>query len=161
MDDPVELVDVMPTLCDACGLNLPNDLDGRSLLHLIHNGEGQRRYQVAQTCYREGRQAVSNPAKRAILVPGRSLLIHDSRARTTEWFDLQADARGLVNVKKARPGEVVELITTLASHDPGRRRREFVRPATPEISEDLKRQLSSLGYIGESATEHAQWDIGG
>ena len=160
IDDPVEMVDVMPTVCDACGLDLPDHLDGRSLLPLIRDGEGGRRYLIAQTTYREGRQAISNPAKRAILVPERWLLIHDSRLQSMELFELSMDSRGHVHGADHGAAEVVELMTALAAHDPANVEGERTESGTPGTSNELKRLFRFPGYVGESATEYDQWSTG-
>ena len=38
-DKNVNLIDLFPTLCDLCGLEIPDNLDGRSLLPLLNKDE--------------------------------------------------------------------------------------------------------------------------
>jgi arylsulfatase A-like enzyme len=156
VEDPVELVDVMPTILGACGIEAPPGLDGRSL---IAAEQSPRRHLVAQMAYREGPELISNPAKRALLEPGRWLLIHDARSDRLELFDLGKDPEALTAVAMgARPGAqdgssddiaaaLPGLLAALAALDAGRSADEFVEPAV-EMDEEMLRALKSLGYVG-------------
>ena len=45
MDNPVELRDILPTLLDAAGAQIPPTIEGKSLLELVRtNGKGWREY---------------------------------------------------------------------------------------------------------------------
>lgn len=144
---PVALLDVMPTLCAAGGIEVPADLDGRSLLPLLRGEPWPRRNLVAQITYNEGRQAITNAAKRAVLVPGHWLLIHDAATPLVELFDLQADASGLTPVAAQPPELLPRLLAALAEHDPGAAAGGFTAPERVEMSAELKQQLEALGYV--------------
>ena len=144
----VEMVDVMPTICEICSLDTPDDLNGHSLLSLIGEPVEAHRYLIAQTTYREGRQAVTNPSKRAILDPGDWLLIHDARGQSMELFDLRADPKGHINVAKENPNKLQNLLQAQAAYDPQPFRGNITEQETDEISEKVKQQLRSLGYGG-------------
>ncbi|MFQ5492256.1 MAG: sulfatase, partial [Phycisphaerae bacterium] len=146
---PIELLDVMPTILDACGITPPNDLDGQSLLPFMDNTTPSVKYLVAQMTFREGRASISNPAKRAALQPGRWLLIHDARTPSWELFDLTADPLGLVDVANQKPPSVLPLMAALADRDKGVATATFVAPITVEITDELRKQLESLGYVGD------------
>lgn len=148
IDRPVELVDVMPTVYEALGIQVPHGLDGRSLVPLIRGGVAAREYLVAQTTYREGRDSITNPAKRALLEPGRWLLIHDGRSRSLELYDLRADRLGLTPVEGSAARDVEELLDLLAARDAGAATGGVTDPEPLEFGEDLKRRLRSLGYVG-------------
>ena len=147
--EPVELVDVMATVYDACGLELPESSAGRSLLPLLRGGPWSRRHLIAQTTNREGRGGLSNAAKRAVLDPGRWLLIHDAAAESMELFNVQADPKGLTDVAARKPPAGAGLLKTLMAHDPSRGQDEFTEPGAPELSAEQLRQLRSLGYVGD------------
>ena len=89
--EPVELVDVLPTLLASTRAKQPTDLDGRSLLPIIQRGVKGRTFLVAQTTLREDRPGEVNPASRAILDPGRWHARHDARHGTLELFALDRD----------------------------------------------------------------------
>ncbi|MFQ5590207.1 MAG: sulfatase [Phycisphaerae bacterium] len=148
IDKPVDLLDVMPTVFDACHIPIPHGVDGRSLLPLMHDGEWKRRFLIAQTTHQEGRAARSSSAERAIVVPGAWLLIHDARNASTELFDLHSDPRGLVDVSDAKSDAIRSLMDALTSLDPGPSAGEFTIPAGDQLSDEARRQLETLGYIG-------------
>ena len=147
--EPVELVDVMATVYHVCGLGLPEGSAGRSLLPLLDGGSWSRRYLIAQTAHQEGRGGLTNAAKRAILEPGRWLLIHDATADAMELFDLQADPKGFAEVAEPKPPEGGRLLKTLMAQDPRGGQEEFTEAEAPELTEEQLRQLRSLGYIGD------------
>ncbi len=145
IEDPVELVDVMPTVYDALGMELPEGVDGRSLIPGHAEGKGVRRYAVAQTAFEEGRDTITNPAKRAILDPGRWFLIHDSRGLSVTAFDLQHDERALQGEASPPSGVVTELLAGLESRDSTGSAGAGEVPRL-EMSEKLKAELRALGY---------------
>lgn len=145
--DPVALVDVLPTILSACGVALPADLDGHSLLPLIWGRGAGRRHLVAQMTYREGRQGITNLAKRAVLDPGRWLLIHDASTRGIELFDLMADPKGLTAAVDPPAGIRDELLAVLAAHDLGRSEDAAEAPQPHQVDEKLEEQLKALGYV--------------
>ncbi len=142
---PVALIDVMPTVLQACGVALPAGLDGRSLLPLVRGQPGGRDVLLAQITYNEGREAVTNPAKRAALRPGGSLLIDDARAGVVAFFDLTADPRGLRAAPPAA-GAGDALRAAISAADP-RAAGPFTPPRRVELDEATRRQLKALGYV--------------
>ncbi|MBU0719206.1 MAG: sulfatase [Planctomycetes bacterium] len=148
ISNPVELVDVMATVYDACGLELPVGAAGRSLLPLIRGGRWARRHLVAQTSHMEGRGAKTSAARRAVLEPGRWLLIHDAQTDTQELFDLIADPLGLTNVAGRVPPPA-ELFRALLTRDVTEVDEEFAVPEGSEMTEEQLRRLRSLGYVGD------------
>jgi len=146
--EPVEMVDVAPTVLAACGAALADDLDGRSLLPLIRANSWTRRFAVAQTTHEEGRDGITNPSKRALVIPGQWLLIRDARAESAELYDLRADPAGLADVHGRTPEMTEKLADVLAAYDPKPTGRELVMPDSERMSPELRRQLESLGYVG-------------
>ena len=144
---PVELVDVMPTILDVSGLEVPDDIDGRSLLPAVRSGGRGRRQLITQMTFKEGPESISNPCKRALLDPGRWLLIHDARSRTAQLFNLTTDPRGLTNLADEHPALLVNLAATLAAREAGQPTGEFLEPEHVEISDELRQELESLGYV--------------
>ncbi len=147
LEHPVELLDVMPTIYDACGIKLPEGVDGRSVLPIILSGDGGKMYLIAQMTFREGRDGISNATKRAILDPGRWLLIHDATGERVELFNLRDDPLGLTDISGGKPPAVVGLMKVLAARDMESSDGEIIDPESVEMSEELLRQLKSLGYL--------------
>jgi len=148
---PVELVDLYPSLLEACGLAIPDGLDGRSWMPDVL-GEGEaRRYLAAQTTFREWRAGESETSltRRALVEPERWLLIHDSAAGTLEAYDLAADPACERDVAAERLDELAELLKVLEARDLGRADAAFRAPESLELSPEALRQLEALGYGGK------------
>ena len=94
VDDPVELIDVMPTLLDAAGIPVPKGTHGRSLLPLIAGREPARDAVFSEVDF-------TVPQFERLRVPnGRRVMI-----RTREWkMSCFADRQG-----EARDGDLYHL----------------------------------------------------
>lgn len=53
-DGLVELIDIFPSLCELVGLSIPENLDGKSFVQLLHNPTIQFKTEVYSQFYREG-----------------------------------------------------------------------------------------------------------
>ncbi len=103
MDEPVELMDVMPTLLEAAEAPAPEGMDGRSLLPLLR-GEGGWREYVHGECsavptLNSGQQYVTDGRRKYVWLPGRG---------QEQFFDLEADPREMhdLGADPARADEV-------------------------------------------------------
>jgi len=148
---PVEVVDVMPTIADAVGVRLPGELDGRSLLPLIERGEWDRKFLVAQTTFEAGRESVSRPASRSMLVPDRWLVVydpgHDPAEEPTHVYDLSADPRALVALNPADSPDAARLLGALLSESADSASGPFSPLEDVPIDDTLRKQLRALGYL--------------
>ena len=153
IEEPVELVDIMPTVFECCGLKLPGERDGRSLWSLVRGGRSGRQYVVSQTAHGEGRDCVTNMAKRAVLDRRGWLLIHDARADSMELYNLHADPTGMRSVTTTEGTPATEMLAALTDRDIKAAQAEFAEPEAVQMSDELQEQLRSLGYVGGSAEE--------
>lgn len=86
----VELMDVMPTLLDACGISIPDSVDGRSVLPLLHG----------QTDWREtvhGEHQYENGSAQYI-VSSHDKYIWFSHTGREQYFDLSSDPQEMHNL---------------------------------------------------------------
>ena len=146
----VALTDLLPTIFEACGVPVPAGLDGRSLLPVLAGAEPAARHLIAQTTYKEGKALDTNPAKRALLVPGRWFLIHDARGETWELYDLVRDpgCETPLNIVGEVGAVGAELLEALAEGDP-REDGALAEPRSSGLTEEHWRELEALGYAGE------------
>jgi arylsulfatase A-like enzyme len=133
LEQPVGLIDLLPTLLEQAGLTVPPDLEGRSAVPLLTGGRPGNRLVFAET---DSAFAVRSATHKLIqFVDGR-----------TEFYDLAAD-----------PGEQTPLACEGPCGDLDRRVKDFRRkmmasretregpraPLTPEEVDELR----SLGYL--------------
>jgi arylsulfatase A-like enzyme/Tfp pilus assembly protein PilF len=149
-EEPVGLVDVLPTICELAGLALPAEAQGRSLVPLL---DGRSR---------NGSSLVYSDTDYPLLHYGWSGLksVQDGRyklilAPTPELYDLEADpaeAKNLVYLEKdifqdlkARADALVEAA--------GRNAYE-IDPS--KIDAETRERLAALGYVGSFADPAAR-----
>jgi arylsulfatase A-like enzyme len=115
-DALVEFVDIYPTLCDLCGLQAPDGLEGISLVPVMN--EPARKWKVA--AFSQYPRPGHYPAEEDIRQMGYSM--RSDRHRYTEWrdhksgevlarelYDYQADPQGNENIAdKVENAELVE-----------------------------------------------------
>ncbi len=117
----VELVDLYPTLAELCGVTPPGDLQGRSLVPMLHNPNAPGK-EVAYTVVRRGNLRLGKNAPGHYQKPLKRLgkAIRTDRWRYTLWpeggeelYDLENDPREHINLVHS-PGyiDVVENLRT-------------------------------------------------
>jgi len=86
-DQPVELRDIMPTLLDAAGVDIPDSVDGRSLLDLARGGADDWREFV------QGEHTVSygNEYGMQYVTDGHEKYIWYHHTGNEQFFDLDSD----------------------------------------------------------------------
>lgn len=90
-DKPVQLLDVLPTLVDVCGLPPGRPMDGRSLAPLFKNPDADWPH-VARTSFGPGNVAIRSEHYRFIRYLDGSEEFYDHRSDPHEWNNLIRDA---------------------------------------------------------------------
>ncbi len=136
-------VDIVPTVLDLVGLEVPADLQGRSLVPLMDGGEGEGRNR--RPYYSESmspRLSHSSGELRAFFL-GPWKYIFGPRP---ELFHLDDDPRELDDLAAQRPEQRARmeaaLVHFLAAHQ-----SPDAADAAYEASEETKRRLAALGYL--------------
>lgn len=147
--EPVELVDLFPTLLQLCGRPAAHDLDGRSLLPTLLRGVRGREYLVAQSTYDSTQGVRANPAVRTLLRPGRWQVIQDSTIDESSFLALDADPLGRFALP-VEPEEFAPLLDVLLGREPPVPERidpHFApSPEPPRFDPELALELHQLGY---------------
>jgi arylsulfatase A-like enzyme len=140
------LIDVLPTILDACGSDAAEGRDGRSLLPLLFGGAAGRRYLVSQTTFEEETEAVgTNPAKRSVIEPARWQVVEDARAGETLVYSLVDDPDALSALEGGRPDALEALLRELRARDRIAEDEAFERPE----SRQGDAQIRAIGYGGD------------
>ena len=137
--EPVQLVDVFPTLCELTGVPAPDRLSGRSLVALIDGGEAPRDHA-------------------SVLAPGRWAMVRteawklvigaDAGGGLDQLYDLRADPEERTNLygapehASALPPLVERLRTLLAGTPPGWTPAESWMASADAIA-DIRRAVST------------------
>lgn len=141
----VGLVDVMPTVLDALGLDAPAEASGRSFLPRLR-GHHQSAPPVAVSGFMDGWRTI---------VIGRHKLIHRGASRLYV-HDLEADGAEQTDLAEQRPlttrwlrGELGLALAGSTSEVDGARRAARPRhaPQDTEIDPETAAQLRALGYV--------------
>ncbi len=151
VDQPVELIDVMPTILDLLGIEPPAEQHGVSLAPLLARPDAPNRGRPAFSQYDDTaiRTVLSDEWKLVLNpegevpecvpgAPGFSYPIEE-----VELYDLAADPGETRNLALERPELVRELRRVI--------RERFAaltdRSEDQDIPEDLRRELEALGYV--------------
>ncbi len=86
-NQPVELLDIYPTLIELCGLPQRDGLEGHSLMPQLKNAKAPRRW-PAITTHNIGNHAVRSERWRYIQYADGSKELYDMRADPNEWTNL-------------------------------------------------------------------------
>jgi len=151
LDEPVENIDILPTVLELLGLSWSDDeIDGRSLAPSILQGKepARRPEYVAETGYKGER--------RSAILSGEWKLILDHRLQQEgsgagiQLYSAYTDPRELNEVSRRHPGEVDRLTRGLVAWKEERERRRSEAPSRDQLSPGEIEALRILGYLDES-----------
>src|SRR5690606_29562635 len=89
---PVNVIDMYPTLIELCGLPEKPELDGVSLVPLLHNPEAEWT-RPALTTKSQGSHALRDERWRFIRYSDGSEELYDHKNDPNEWYNLADDSR--------------------------------------------------------------------
>lgn len=142
----VGLIDVMPTILDALGQPIPEELVGRSFLPDLR-GEGETAPRAVASGFMTGWRTLGVGRYKLIHRTLEHAFLYDIQADPGEKHDLRAEqpiafahARGLLGMTLADDDGQSEAISRLRTH---KSQSTAIDPAT-------EAQLRALGYVGTS-----------
>src|SRR5262249_51249585 len=142
VNDDVRIVDVMPTILQLLGMQIPNTVQGRSLSPLVR-GERVELVAFSETWYPRHHYGWSE------LTSIRDSRYHFIAAPRRELYDTQLDPGELHDIASANPGRADALegaLRAFAARTAANRTATAPRPVDP----DVEQRLRSLGYVGSS-----------
>ena len=118
----VELMDVMPTLLDLCGIAIPTGVDGQSLSPDVLSGEPLKRP------YIHGEHAFTREQSHHFIATGRDKYIWFSQTGIERYFDIEHDPREEHDrIGNPECDARVEQLRNLLIEDLSGREEEFVQ----------------------------------
>ena len=148
VSEPVGLVDVLPTVLDALGKEIPDHVSGRSFLPLLlGRDEPAPRYAVSG--FMDGWRTIVVGRHKLIQRTADIAMLHDLDADPDEQTDIASARpittsylRGLLGLALAQSAEPI------AGASP-RARRPRHRPEGTQVDRELADQLRALGYVDD------------
>jgi arylsulfatase len=153
---PVSTIDVVPTLCELLGLDLPVRCEGVSLVSALEGAPFKRGpvfSEATQPWVAERPGVWANAGKARCVRRGRWKYVASPYNKVEELFDLEADPGERTNlllgtpsaqILATRKGLLAELMTWQEGRDPLPARFD-----STQMQETLER-LKAMGYSGES-----------
>ncbi len=137
IEEPVSTVDLLPTLLQMLSLDIPQDIDGRSLLPAIQSdtlSSAPIYLETEMPFYQHGWHSLAGVRQ------GSLKYIEAPRA---ELYDLSTDPREEKNIMDQRPDAVRELQKQLKMW----RAKSRFQTSALELNADQRARLESLGYV--------------
>jgi tetratricopeptide (TPR) repeat protein len=154
--DVVRTVDLLPTLADLTGLEIPGALEGRSLTPLMTGARREMRLDAySEAMYPRFHFGWSD--LRA-LRSGRFKYIAAPRP---ELYDLETDPREERNLYDERRALADRMADALETVERGFERPDERSTVAVEIDPDARDRLAALGYVGTFVTRTAAGDRSG
>ena len=158
--DPVQLIDVMPTVLDLLGLRIPDVVEGQSLLPFAKGQPFQRRGAVitsrfAYSYSQQNESLAENRVDSVALLDANWKLIYREKAKEAglkrvELYDRRADRGDSTNVAARNPAEVDRIMTELGKWMAAQKliRDALGHGAKATLDQQTLDRLRSLGYLG-------------
>ncbi len=141
VEQPVQLVDVVPTLLALLGLPPAPDLDGRDLSRLWSAGGGPAPEAVVAEAA-PWKLWTGSRAHFVSVTLGDHKLIHELESGESRLFDLARDPGERHDLAAEQPERVAELLAEVEAY----RARERAAAGERPLSEEQIEQLRALGY---------------
>jgi choline-sulfatase len=158
--EPVQLIDVMPTVLDLMDVKIPDVVEGQSLAPFAKGQPFQRRGPVMTSRFAdpEAKKEGVVPENRidaVALLDANWKLIYREKGKEAgvskvELYDRRADRTETTNIATQHPQEVDRLMTEIGKWmDAQKQIRTFLgRGAKATMDKQTLEQLRSLGYLG-------------
>jgi arylsulfatase A-like enzyme len=151
IDDLARTIDIVPTVLELLELDVPDAVQGRSLLPLVRGTGDEPRLAYAEALntldYHAPRDLPPQQKDRLHCMTDGDwkLIYHHDSPEHSELYNLDDDPRETRNVADLHPAQAARLLSALEAS--GAMHVEIVKPEGPLDPEALEK-LESLGYVG-------------
>jgi arylsulfatase A-like enzyme len=136
----VRLIDVKPTLLELAGVELPEHLQGRSLVPLMRGAKEESRPVFSERIKGERRFALQSGRWKYIRKPGGEEL-YDLERDPGEQHNVAAQHEPLLRDLRHQMGQLLQRNEGLA--------RELQAGEVFDLDQETREQLEALGYLGQ------------
>jgi len=166
VQEPVQLIDVMPTLLDLLGLPIPPAVEGQSLAAFAVGQPFRRRGSVMTSRYahpysQRNELLPENHVDTVALLDANWKLIYREKGNEVglsrvELYDRRRDRRDTTNVAARNPDQVERMINQIGQWITAQRqiRAALGGGSKVALEQQTIERLRSLGYLGGQAREH-------
>jgi arylsulfatase A-like enzyme len=161
VSEPVQLIDVMPTVLDLLGLKIPDVVQGQSLVPFAKGQPFQRRGPVMTSRFahpeakRTGSVIPESRIDTVALIDANWKLVYREQAKEVgikkvELYDRRTDRREAKDVAAEHPQEAGRMTAEIGKWvDAQKQIRSFLgHGAKAAMDEETVKRLRSLGYLG-------------
>jgi arylsulfatase A-like enzyme len=136
-------IDILPTILDSVGIQIPQYVEGQSLLALLSpdakEKSSRRAFSHLKVAHNQGSSVIEHPWK-LIRRSGS-----ERREHKLELYDLRQDPSEKVNLVQKYPEVASYLLSLIETHERSGDRR--LKPGKVVIDEELRERLKALGYV--------------
>lgn len=158
VSEPVQLVDVMPTILDLLGIKIPDMVEGQSVAAFAKGKAFHRRGPVMSSRYASPHEhgiVPENGTDTVALLDGNWKLLYRDKAKEVglkkvELYDRRTDRGETKNISAEHPQEVERMMSEVSKWMDAQKQIKTVLGQGAKATMDAKtlEQLRSLGYLG-------------
>lgn len=146
VEAPVQTTDIYPTVLELLDVEIPSQLQGRSLFDAIE-GKADPKRPVFSEALVSRRHRPWGFGQMVAVRSGGWKLIYNRWGRTGELYDLTQDPGETQDLVDRQPERARQLLRMIAAQDRENAKRSHRVQGTEELPEEVVEGLRSLGYV--------------
>lgn len=146
VEAPVQTTDIYPTVLELLDLEIPSQIQGRSLFDAIE-GKADPKRPVFSEALVSKRHRPWDFGRMVSVRSGGWKLIYNRWGRSGELYDLARDPGETQDLVDLHPERARQLLRMIAAQDRENAKRSHRVEGTEELPEDVVEGLKALGYV--------------